>query len=102
MFDTLAGVARESPFAATLTFEDRASAERLAAALRSDAVPAPMRAALDELAVQERTVRIRFHPVEEVQLTRRGPDHVAACVLDRGADPRASEPRRPAMAAARI
>jgi oligopeptide/dipeptide ABC transporter ATP-binding protein len=81
MFDALAGVARESPFAATLTFEDQASADRLAAALRSDAIPAPMGAALDESAASGREVSIRFRPVEEVRLTRRGPDHVAACVL---------------------
>jgi oligopeptide/dipeptide ABC transporter ATP-binding protein len=81
MFDALAGVARDSPFAATLTFENQASAERLAQALHSDAVPAPMRAALEEVAASGGDVRIRFRAVEEVQLTRRGPDHVAACVL---------------------
>jgi oligopeptide/dipeptide ABC transporter ATP-binding protein len=81
MFDALSGVARESPFAATLTFEDRASAERLVQALGSEAVPTPMRAALDEAAVDGRDARIRFRPVEEVALTVRGPGHVAACVL---------------------
>ena len=90
MFDALAGVSPESAFAATLSFEDAGSAERLAAALRSDAVPAPMRAALEMLAVDGRAVRIAFRPVDEVQLTRRGPDHIAACVLDRG--PRRSVP----------
>jgi oligopeptide/dipeptide ABC transporter ATP-binding protein len=83
MFDSLSGVSRESPFAAALAFEDPASAERLEAALRSEAVPAPMRAAMEAVSVDGREVRIRFHPVDEVALTQRGPDHVAACVLER-------------------
>jgi oligopeptide/dipeptide ABC transporter ATP-binding protein len=87
MFDALTGVERRSPFAADLAFDDSASAERLAAALRSDAVPPPMQAALEELAVHDRTVHVRFREVGEVVLTRRGPDHVAACVLDRGGSP---------------
>lgn len=81
MFDALSGVSRSSPFDAELNFADPASAERLAATLRSDAVPAPMRAALEDLLVRERNVRIRFQPVEEVALTSRGPGHDAACVL---------------------
>ncbi len=82
MFDRLSGVARSGPFAAELTFEDEASAARLAAALRSDAVPAAMRVALKELAPRGATVRLRFREVPEVRLTRRGPGHEAACVLD--------------------
>jgi oligopeptide/dipeptide ABC transporter ATP-binding protein len=90
MFDSLSGVSRESPFAATLTFEDHGAVQRLADALRSEAVPAPMRTALETLDADGRAVRIAFRPVEEVMLTRRGPDHVAACVLKRthGALPR--------------
>ena len=87
MFDALAGVERASPFEADLVFEDTGSAERLAAALRSDAIPAPMREALDKLELQDRKVSIRFHPVPEVVLTRRGPDHIAACVLNRPPQP---------------
>ena len=83
MFDALSGVERESPFAAALAFEDEASAARLAAALRSEAVPAPMRAAMENVEVNGREARVRFRPVEEVALTERGPDHVAACVLER-------------------
>jgi oligopeptide/dipeptide ABC transporter ATP-binding protein len=82
MFDTLSGVARQSPFAADLAFADEASAARLAGALESDAVPPAMRAALEELAVAGTTVRVRFREVPPVTLTARGPDHVAACVLD--------------------
>ena len=83
LFDALSGVTRASPFEAGLAFDDAASAERLAAALRSDAVPPPMRAALEELSVHEREVRLRFREVAEVELTGRGPGHVAACVLER-------------------
>jgi len=82
VFDALSGVSRDSPFAAALSFADAGSAEQLASALRSEAVPAAMRLALEELSVREREVRIRFRPVEEVALTKRGPDHVAACVLE--------------------
>jgi oligopeptide/dipeptide ABC transporter ATP-binding protein len=81
MFDNLTGVERRSRFRADLMFGDTDSAERLAASLRSDAVPAPMRAAVAEVALRERTVRVAFNEVEDVELTRRGPDHVAACVL---------------------
>jgi oligopeptide/dipeptide ABC transporter ATP-binding protein len=83
MFDTLAGVTRESAFDAWLEFEDADSAGRLAAALESDAIPRAMRTALEELRVDDKRVRVRFTPVDGVTLTVRGPDHVAACVLDR-------------------
>ena len=102
MFDQLTGVERSDRFRADLIFGDADSAGRLAASLRSDAVPAPMRAAMAELVVQERTVRLAFNEVEDVELTRRGPDHVAACVLERGADPAQASLARPRMAAARI
>jgi oligopeptide/dipeptide ABC transporter ATP-binding protein len=83
LFDALAGVERAGPFQAALSFDDEASAERLAAALRSDAVPIPMRAAMEDLSLRGREVRLRFRETDDVELTRRGPGHVAACVLDR-------------------
>ncbi|MBA3516619.1 MAG: ABC transporter ATP-binding protein [Rhizobiales bacterium] len=82
MFNALSGVTRMSPFEAELGFDDERSAARFASALRSDSVPIPMRAAMEELACSERAVRIRFTEVPEVELTKRGHDHVAACVLD--------------------
>ena len=82
LFDALSAVRRASPFQADLTFDDEASARALADALRSDAVPAPMRAAMDEPALRGREVHIRFHEVGEVELTERGPGHVAACILN--------------------
>jgi oligopeptide/dipeptide ABC transporter ATP-binding protein len=95
MFDALVGVSRESPFAATLSFEDEASAERLARAVRSEAVPAAMQSAMDEVAVAGRDARIRFRPVDEVVLTERGAGHVAACVLDRRMPGPRPTPSRP-------
>jgi oligopeptide/dipeptide ABC transporter ATP-binding protein len=81
MFDTLSGVERRSAFQADLIFDDPHSAERLAAALNSEAVPAPMRAALRALTVDANKVRVSFQDVDEVELTQRGPGHFAACVL---------------------
>jgi oligopeptide/dipeptide ABC transporter ATP-binding protein len=81
MFDALSGVARSSAFAADLAFADEASARRLAAALGSDVVPRAMRTAM-EVSVDGATVRLRFREVGEVELTARGPGHMAACVLD--------------------
>jgi oligopeptide/dipeptide ABC transporter ATP-binding protein len=81
LFDALNGVARDSAFAARLTFADAASAARLDSALRSDAVPAAMRAALDRQDLRGPTLDLAFRPVPEVTLTPRGPDHAAACLL---------------------
>jgi oligopeptide/dipeptide ABC transporter ATP-binding protein len=81
LFDALTGVARDSAFAARLSFADAASAARLDAALRSDAVPAAMRDALDTQDLRGTTLDLAFRPVPEVTLTPRGPDHAAACLL---------------------
>jgi len=81
LFDALTGVARDSAFAARLSFADAASAARLDAALRSDALPAAMRAALDRQDLHGATINLAFRPVPEVTLTPRGPDHAAACLL---------------------
>jgi oligopeptide/dipeptide ABC transporter ATP-binding protein len=81
LFDALSGVERASPFQADLVFDDAASAERLATAIQSDAVPAPMRAALRTSAIDGTRVRLAFEEVDEVKLTLRAPRHAAACVL---------------------
>jgi len=81
LFDALTGVARDSAFAARLTFADAAAAARLDAALRSDAVPPAMRAALDRQELRGTTLDLAFRPVPEVTLTARGPDRAAACLL---------------------
>lgn len=82
MFDRLTGIERQDAFTAALAFADDASAAHLAGTLRTEAVPAAMRQAMTELVHDGASVRIRFEPVPEVVLTPRGPDHVAACVLD--------------------
>jgi len=83
-FDELRDVERVSPFEATLSFRSEDSANRLVEALRSDAVPTAMRSAIEELSATGEAMHVRFTAVEEVQLTERSQDHVAACVLDRG------------------
>jgi hypothetical protein len=82
VLDDLAGVERDSIFAATLTFGSDDGAQGLAAALRSEAVPAAMRSASERADVTGDRIAVAFRPVDEVQLTQRGPDHHAACVLD--------------------
>ncbi len=78
----LSGVERRSDFNGRFTFETDAEAARLEDALRSEATPPPMRAALDRLERQGASVDIVFREVGEVPLTQRGPRHEAACVLD--------------------
>jgi hypothetical protein len=41
-----------------------------------------MKSAIEQVTVNDRTVSIRFREVDEVQLTERGSDRQAACVLD--------------------
>ncbi|MFP5331906.1 MAG: oligopeptide/dipeptide ABC transporter ATP-binding protein, partial [Acidimicrobiia bacterium] len=82
MFDRLAGIDRKDTFTAALEFEDENSPARLAGTLKTDAVPSALREALVESKLDGRRLHLRFEPVPEVTLTRRGPDHVAACVLD--------------------
>ena len=82
LFDSIEGVERRDAFGGALTFEDEASAHALAEAIRTGPVPEAMRTALDRLDVTDQTVHIAFTPVPEVRLTRRGPGHHAACVLD--------------------
>jgi hypothetical protein len=51
-------------------------------ALNTGEVPVAMRAALETLDHSGSRVRIAFREVPEVPLTKRGPSHSAACVLD--------------------
>jgi hypothetical protein len=86
-FDELQDVERSSPFEAKLSFRTEEAANGLVEALRSDSVPAAMRSAIEELGASGTTTHIRFTAVDEVQLTERGEDHVAACILDPGSRP---------------
>ena len=83
MFDALTGVTRDSEFDAWFTFDSTEDAGRLGEAVKSDSVSASMRGALEEVTVDGNRIRLRFTPVDPVELTVRGPDHVAACVLER-------------------
>ncbi len=82
MFDELVGVERSTRFDAKLEFSDPASARRLADALRNGSVPSSMQAAIEDLAVTDEAVRVRFTPVPDVELTDRPNGRTAACVLD--------------------
>lgn len=82
VFESLAGVTRKDAFEAELAFETEEAAGRLSEALQSDAVPGAMHEAIEHLAVDVSTVKVKFRTVDEVQLTERAPGHVAACVLD--------------------
>ncbi len=83
LFEGLSDVRRRNAFDADLSFDTSDAAQRLADALRSDRAPDPMRAALKTVQVRGATVSARFQRVDDVVLTQRGPDHVAACVLER-------------------
>lgn len=82
MFDRLNGVTRRDAFTADLDFSDESSAAALTAALGSEKMPLPARQALLEVRQDTTKVHVAFQPVPEVELTVRGPGHVAACVLD--------------------
>lgn len=81
LFDQVVGVEQRNAFDADLRFADLAAAQRLLTLIESHRVPSAMREAIEEVSIANRTVTVRFQPVEEVELTRRGPGHVAACVL---------------------
>jgi oligopeptide/dipeptide ABC transporter ATP-binding protein len=81
LFDQVDAVEHRTDFDADIRFADPTAAQRLAALLRSQRVPGAMSDAIEQVSVSDRTVTLRFRPVEEVRLTQRGPDHVAACVL---------------------
>jgi len=83
MFDALTDVTRQDAFNADLVFSDESSASALAAALRSAKVPQAAREALVEVKQAGNAVHVVFEMVPEVELTTRGPGHVAACVLER-------------------
>ena len=82
VFEALSGVSRHDAFEAELSFEEEEAAGKLREALQSEAVPRAMREAVESISVEETTVKIKFHPVDEVELTERAQGHVAACVLD--------------------
>jgi oligopeptide/dipeptide ABC transporter ATP-binding protein len=77
----LTDVERRSNFDATLVFGDAATAGAVGDAMRNGDMPAPMKAALDDVSTDETKVHIRFSPVEPVELEDIGGGHLTACVL---------------------
>lgn len=82
LFDTLTDVTRQDDFNADLVFSDESSAASMSAALHSDKMPVAARQALVEVNLDSTRLHVAFQPASEVELTKRGPGHVAACVLD--------------------
>jgi len=80
MFSELQGVARKSDLEAALTFTSDKDAAALHAAMTSERMPDSMRVATEHLDLKGRTLNVRFRPTEEVELTKRGDGHHAACV----------------------
>ena len=86
-FDGLAGVDRQSPFAATLTFDTSAQAAAFVTALRASATPEPLRSAIASLEADGSAATLRFQPVTAVRLAPVGPDQLSGCILHTGQQP---------------
>ena len=84
LLDGLTGVERRTAFEGELTFETTDQAHAAAAELGSEGVSHAMRAAHELLEVRDRTVHVRFPPVEEMSVTAVGEDHHTACILHDG------------------
>ena len=80
----LADVQRRSPFDADLVFGTGDEAETVAADLSSEYTSPAMRGALVELRADGKVVRVRFEPIDEVELEEIGPGHATACILHTG------------------
>ncbi|HEX2369402.1 MAG TPA: ABC transporter ATP-binding protein [Acidimicrobiia bacterium] len=83
----LSDVERRSNFDATIVFQDEAAASTVGRAAESGDMPPAMKAALDELTIEDRKMHIRFAPVEPVELEDIGGGHLTACVLHTGQHP---------------
>lgn len=77
----LTDVERRSNFDATLVFSDEAAADAVGNAFNNGDVPAPMKAALEELSTADGKVKIRFGPVDPVELADIGDGHLTSCLL---------------------
>ncbi|MDH5294617.1 MAG: ABC transporter ATP-binding protein, partial [Acidimicrobiia bacterium] len=76
----LAGVKRDSAFAAELAFDDAATAAVVVDAIRSGRIHASMPEAVLKAESRDSRVDVEFGAVPDVELSVRGPGHVAACV----------------------
>jgi oligopeptide/dipeptide ABC transporter ATP-binding protein len=84
LLEGLDGVERRSPFDATLAFEEPAQAQALALGMRGASVPLSMREAMEEISVDRASVRIRFVPVDEVEIQEIDDGRITACILHTG------------------
>lgn len=92
--DGLVGLERRTAFEGDLTFETSDQAHAVAAELGSHRVADAMRAAQEVLEVRDRTVHVRFPPVEEMSVTAVSEDHHTACILYEDGDKARPESRR--------
>jgi oligopeptide/dipeptide ABC transporter ATP-binding protein len=97
LLDGLAGVERRTEFEGELIFETSDQAHAVAAELGSNHVTAAMRAAQEVLEVRDRTVYVRFPPIDEMNVVAVDEEHHTACILhDDGEQARSDSHRAPA------
>ena len=85
--DDLTGVQRQSEFEAELVFASEEAAGLLLERLSPPTIPDVMAGATIEARRDGSTVRVAFHPVDEVRLLQIEPDHATACILHNGQHP---------------
>lgn len=81
LLTALTDVERRSNFDATLVFSNDQAAAAVSSALKNGGAPEPMKAALQEVSIQDRKVDIRFAPVDPVELEDIGGGHWTNCIL---------------------
>ncbi len=77
----LTSVQRRSNFDATLVFADEGSALAVAGAIEDGDVPSALKAALETVRTEDRSVHFTFYPVAPVELEDVGGGHLTACLL---------------------
>ena len=83
----ISGVSRDSEFSAELSFDSEKNAAALVSRLSPPTVPAAMAEALVEARQDGSKVRVRFEPVDEVDLVYTEPHRATACILHNGQHP---------------
>jgi hypothetical protein len=84
LLDDIKAVNTASPFDGELAFDTAEEAQAVAAELRSDRMPEAMREACQLLEVSGTSVRLRYTPVEEMEVSGVGMDHQTGCILYNG------------------
>jgi oligopeptide/dipeptide ABC transporter ATP-binding protein len=83
VLDGLGDVERRSPFEGTLVFSTEDEAGAALAELTSDRTPAAFRDAAEAIERRDRTVCVRFRPVEPMLVDALGDERHTACILHR-------------------